>query len=606
MVNSSIIPGFNNPFVQLAVAIPPLIIGFYHFGLSAFYSLKDRNPNMDVLVSVGSLSAVVYSLFLIYTHDHSHVYVETAVTIITLVLLGSNLEAAALSKTSIQMGLAASSIPLEVKVSTKDTEGNDIIITQKSNQLKTGDVMLVAEGDKVAADGMLIFGQLEVGQAAITGESLPVHKIVGDQIFAGSIVTSGNARIQITQTGTRTLVGQMSQWIKSAQSQKPHIQKLGDTISGIFVQVVVGLAIVTFLVNHYGFNVDVQDSVMRAIAVLVVSCPCAMGLATPTAVSVGLGLAARNGILVKGGQALEKFANIKHMAYDKTGTITTGDFMVHTFTTTHDAITLKNIVYQLECYSSHPIARSIVKNHKDWNTKDINWIRIEEIKGFGMQAIDDQNQQYKLGSKRWLDHQTSSDTDDLYLWQNGKLIASISIKDELHHGLSEVLHYFDQHHIQQYLISGDHDYKVQQSAVGLPFKQVYAEVLPEEKMSYLEKWRSTGLTAMTGDGMNDAPALAAADIAIVMGHGSDLSKQQADFILPGSGISSIKKAHEISAITLRGIKQNLFWAFSYNLIAIPVASIGLLNPTWAALFMAMSDVVVIGNALRMRWIYRGS
>ena len=589
---------FMNGWVQLLVASPALIIGFNYFGKSGFRSLLDKNPNMDVLVSLGSLSAVVYSLALMFMHGNEagHLFFETAVTIITLVLLGNNIEARALSKTSIQMSSVASLIP---EIAHKFAYGvyEDIPV----DRIASGDLVLVNEGEKVPADGEIKEGEVEVNEAALTGESAPIYKTIGDKVLAGSILVSGNLTMHVEKTGKETLAGQMNKWIKSAQAEKPVIQKLGDRVGGIFVQVVVSIAVITFLVN-YILDVSLEDSIMRAIAVLVVSCPCAMGLATPTAVSVGLGMAAKKGILVKGGLALEKFATVKVLALDKTGTITTGDFLVDNFVAHNgEAAEVKNTVWQIEKRSSHPIAKSISKNYADWNLKDISWEKIEEKKGYGMLAIDAEKNEYKLGSFRFGKNENLPKAD-LYLWKNEELMASFSIKDEPVSNLSSILHYFKELGIKLFLISGDSKAKVASTVEGLPFEQVHAEVLPSEKMNKLEDWRKLGSTAMTGDGINDAPALAAADVAIVMGHGSDLSKQQADFILLDKGLHKLQDAHKISKITLGGIKQNLFWAFAYNVVAIPIAALGYLNPTWAALFMAMSDVVVIGNSLRLRWV----
>jgi Cu+-exporting ATPase len=609
MANSSLIPFFHNPWIQLMVAFPSLVIGFRHFGVSAFYSLRDKNPNMDVLISVGSLSAVVYSVFLMLnpTGAHQHYYFETAVTIITLVLLGSNIEARALSKTAIQMGTAAALIPVEVKRlihnPLSDTETIEII---GSDKLQINDVFRISEGDKIPADGVVLSGEIEVSQAAISGESMPIPKFKTDLLLAGSVVLSGTCDVKVEKTGVDTLAGQMNKWIKSAQAEKPVIQKIGDKVSGIFVQVVVAIALLTFFVNYYAVGIGAQDALMRAIAVLVVSCPCAMGLATPTAVSVGLGIAARRGILVKGGQALEKFAAIKTIALDKTGTITTGDFIVNNLNCVGiETIEAQNVVYQLETFSAHPIAKSIVKNHPDWNQNPIKWKSIEEVKGYGVKGETIDGKIYMLGSERFLQLNDLPKNADLYLSQNGKFVASLTIKDELVDDVHRTLDYFKLQGVKRYLVSGDAKNKVDMASQGLAFDETFAAVLPNQKMDMLRQWQQQGAVAMTGDGINDAPALAIADVAVVMGHGSNLSKQQADFILLDKGLHKLQQAHHISMITLRGIKQNLFWAFAYNVVAIPVAAVGLLSPTWAALFMAMSDVVVIGNALRLRWVHRG-
>lgn len=597
------IPFFHNAWIQFAVSVPALFIGFSYFGKSAFHSVKDRNPNMDVLVSLGALAAVLYSFTLMAGGHTGHLYFETAVTIITLVLLGNNIEERALSKTSIQMHDTASLIPAMANKVSKASDTEAVTITQVSTaMIRKGDVLVVNEGEKVPADGMILEGEVEVSESVITGESAPVFKTKGDSVLAGSVLVSGNFTLQVSNTGQDTLAGQMRKWIKSAQANKPDIQKIGDRVSGIFVQVVVSISVLAFLLNYFWAGVGLEESILRAIAVLVISCPCAMGLATPTAVSVGLGMAARKGILVKGGQALEKFATVKVLALDKTGTITTGDFLADNFTALFsDESYYKNIVWQIEQRSSHPIAKSIVKNHADWYSQSIEWEEIFEKKGYGMTAMDKLGNNYKFGSARFGEGEKLPQAD-LYLWENNRLAAYFTIKDEPVPNLKSILSYFKQAGMKLFLVSGDSKSKVAATVADLPFDKTYAEVLPNEKMSKLEEWRKIGKTAMTGDGINDAPALAAADVAIVVGHGSDLSKQQADFILMEKGLQKLRDAHKVSRITLGGIKQNLFWAFAYNVVAIPIAATGGLNPTWAALFMAMSDVVVIGNALRLRLV----
>ena len=596
------VPYFHLFWVQFLCALPALVIGFLYFGKSAVLSIRDKAPNMDVLVSLGSLSAVVYSFALaLSAGHHHHFYFETAATIISLVLLGNLIEARALSKTSIQMLSTASLLPIKTTRIFYDLETQSQVSEEVfAKDLRLGDTLLLQEGSKVPADAIVLEGEAEINQASITGESAPVFKKQLDEVFAGSIVESGNLKVKVSKTGSQTLAGQMFSWIKSAQASKPEIQKVGDKVSGIFVQVVVSLAVLTFFVNLF-FGISVNDALLRAIAVLVVSCPCAMGLATPTAVSVGLGMAAKKGILVKGGGALEKFANIKMLALDKTGTITSGDFLVDTFWEAEANKDYKGLIWHLENHSTHPIAQSIVKNHREWNTKPLVLENIKEVKGYGLQCSF-MGSEFKLGAARFAPNNTPNLPDaDIYLWENNELKAYFSIKDQPVEGLKESLDYFFHQGISLFLVSGDNQSKVENAAKGLPFAEQHANVLPNQKMELLQKWQKQGSVAMTGDGINDAPALAAANVAIGLGHGSDLAKQQADFILLGKNLDMLPIAHKISKITLGGIKQNLFWALAYNVVAIPVAALGFLNPMWAAMFMAMSDVVVIGNSLRLRF-----
>lgn len=599
---------FRSFYIQLLFSLPPLIIGLQFFGKNAYHSLKDKNPNMDVLVSLGVVAAVIYSFFLFFFHNHSsglhvHYFFETAVTIISLVLLGNLIEANALAKTSIQMQDAASLLPIKALKKQVKTDEEKVWIEVDATSLHIHDEVKVTEGQKIPTDGIITNGEIEINESSLTGESVPVFKKTGDTVYAGSIIVSGNIEMRVIQTGSNTLVGQLHKWIKSAQASKPSIQKMGDKVSGVFVQVVVGLSLLTFVISFWT-GISLEESILRSIAVLVVSCPCAMGLATPTAVSVGLGIAAKKGILVKGGAALEKLAKATILGLDKTGTITTGSFEVQNLQIIKgDKDEIKNLIWHLESHSSHPIAQSITQRYANWQKGTSPLKSCSEKKGYGLLAESISGDSIKMGSFRLKTQEETLPDADLYLWINDELVATITIKDEPVPHLADILTYFKEQKFTLHLISGDGNKKVASLSQHYPFDKVYSEVLPTEKMAYLKEWQKKGITVMTGDGINDSLALAAADVAVVVGHGSDISKQQADFILLGGGLTKLKEAHKLSKITLGGIKQNLFWAFAYNVVAIPVAAMGYLNPTWAALFMAMSDVVVIGNALRLKWRY---
>ena len=351
-----------NPLVQLALCIPVYVIGIIYFGKSAFGSLKIGVPNMDVLIFIGSSAAFFYSIYgwwLFYGTDivGQYLFFETSATIITLVLLGNVLEHRSVKQTT----TALRELSEIQNVIAKKVVG-DKIIEIKFKDINVGDILIINNGDIIPIDGKIIWGNCTVDESMITGESLPTSKEISSEVIGGTIINSGNVKIEVVNVGNNTILSQIIDLVKNAQKDQPEIQKLGDKVSSIFVPIVLTISISTFFISHFFFNISSIDAFLRAVAVLVISCPCAMGLATPTAIMVGIGRAAKNGILIKGGQTLEKMASIKNIAFDKTGTITTGDFKINNFNVIEgDEKEIKNIVYNIEKYSSHPIAKSLIK-----------------------------------------------------------------------------------------------------------------------------------------------------------------------------------------------------------------------------------------------------
>lgn len=587
-----------NPLVQLALCIPVYVIGIIYFGKSAFGSLKIGVPNMDVLIFIGSSAAFFYSIYgwwLFYGTDivGQYLFFETSATIITLVLLGNVLEHRSVKQTT----TALRELSEIQNVIAKKVVG-DKIIEIKFKDINVGDILIINNGDIIPIDGKIIWGNCTVDESMITGESLPTSKEISSEVIGGTIINSGNVKIEVVNVGNNTILSQIIDLVKNAQKDQPEIQKLGDKVSSIFVPIVLIISVSTFFISNFFFNISSIDAFLRAVAVLVISCPCAMGLATPTAIMVGIGRAAKNGILIKGGQTLEKMASIKNIAFDKTGTITTGDFKINNFNVIEgDEKEIKNIVYNIEKYSSHPIAKSLIKE-LDQYSEEIDIYNINEENGLGITAHLDGNQYFigrNISSEKYKKH-------DVYITKNNILIATINLVDEIKSGTHQVIKDLKNSGYSTILISGDSKEKCHLVNKELAFNNLFSEQLPKSKLEKIEELNNQNATMMLGDGINDAPALAKATIGVSLGNASQIAIQSSEIILLNkNNLKQLPKALQIGKHTLITIKQNLFWAFSYNIIAIPIACCGYLNPMWAALFMAFSDVIVIGNSIRLKF-----
>jgi Cu+-exporting ATPase len=438
----------------------------------------------------------------------------------------------------------------------------------------------------------------------LTGESIPVHKIAKDKIIGGSIVESGSIKAQVTATGEDTVLAGILHLVKQAQGEKPPIQQLADKISAIFVPLVVGIAVLTFignyiyLYNHPGQSDLFTQALMRSIAVLVIACPCAMGLATPAAIAVGLGRAARTGILFRNATSLENFKNIKQIVFDKTGTLTTGSFKLAKFDTNGlNENEWKTIAYSLEKYSNHPIAQCISSAFK--TKEEIRWKNIEEVKGVGMKGEDKDGNIYWAGSYKIAKTLTEASNHNVYLLKNDQLMGWIDVEDELRPEAKEVIDYLKSKNLKTILLSGDRKEKCDHIASILGIDEVFAEQSPEEKLIKISALNAATPTAMVGDGINDAPSLAKATIGISLGEASQLAIQSAQVVLMHAGLKKLPTALGLGKHTYITIKQNLFWAFFYNIIAIPIAAFGYLTPTFGALVMGLSDVVLAINSVRL-------
>ncbi len=587
----------HNPLVQLGLCIPVYILGCIHFGKSAFNSLKNGIPNMDVLIFIGSSAAFIYSLYgTVQNLGPDYLFYETAATIITLVLLGNVLE-----KRSVTQTTSAVRDLMKFQEAKANKLVNGEILTINSQEVVPGDTLVINSGDKIPVDGEIIWGEASVNESMLTGESLPVEKSKYDQVIGGTLIEKGSIHILVTKTGKHTILSQIIDLMKKAQSAKPPIQKLGDQVAAIFVPVVVGIAVLTFVLAYYSFDLSFQKSMLNAIAVLVISCPCAMGLATPTAVMVGLGRAAKNGILIKGGNTLEEIAKLKYMVFDKTGTLTTGNFKIKKI----DSISIsqkkaESIIYGIEAYSNHPIAKSLVAELSTGSPEKIIFTKVSEEKGLGMNGTDSEGNTYQFGSKQILNPEEEQGDFSLFLKMNGTLLARIEIEDEIKADASRLILTLKNMGIKPVLLSGDLKKKCEDLAAILGIEEVYAETQPHKKLEIIESIKKRGKTAMVGDGINDAPALTTSDVGISMSDSSQIAIQSAEVVLLKNELGVIDQMLRIGKHTLLTIKQNLFWAFFYNVVAIPVAAFGFLNPMVGALTMAFSDVIVIGNSIRLK------
>jgi len=599
------IPGIHihwllNPWVQLALTIPVYLVGMRFFGKSAYKSLRNGIPNMNVLIAVGATAAFIYSLYGTLTGQAAnYMFYETAAAIITLVFLGNYLEDASVESTQRALKSLIRSQKIMANMITYDDQHHEHIFPVENTQLRVGDLVLIKNGEQVPMDCKILWGDVHVNEAIVTGESAPVHKKAKDKLIGGSLIQDGTVKAQVTAVGNDTVLSGIINMVKEAQGEKPPVQQLADKISAIFIPVVLGVAAITLAANWIILK-DFTPALMRSIAVLVIACPCAMGLATPAAIAVGLGRAAKNGILFRNAKSLELFKDIKQVVFDKTGTLTTGKFIISNWQLTDkiiDEVEFKRIVYSLEKYSNHPIAKAIIN---EWKSKEeIRFAKIEEIKGRGMIAVDKEGNSYETGSFKIASSLTKDETHSVYILKNKTLIGYIDVTDEIRPEAKAVIDYLHVKNIKTILLSGDKLEKSNQLAKQLGIDTVIAEQTPEQKLQKISDLNALTPTAMVGDGINDAPALAKAAIGISMSDASQIAMQTAQVVLMNHGLKKFPMALGLGKHTYITIKQNLFWAFAYNVVAIPIAAFGLLTPTFGALVMGLSDVVLAINSVRL-------
>jgi Cu+-exporting ATPase len=568
------------------------------FGKSAYKSLRNGMPNMNVLITIGASAAFIYSLIgALMGLGGEYLFYETAATIITLVFLGNYMEDASIQSTQRALKSLVKSQKLMANMIAFDEHHQEVILPIENTQLKVGDLVLIRSGEQVPIDCKILWGEAHINESLLTGESIPVHKKNKDALIGGSIVESGQIKAQVTATGDDTVLSGILNLVKQAQGEKPPIQFLADKISAIFVPVVLVITLITFTANFIYLD-NFTDAMMRSIAVLVIACPCAMGLATPAAIAVGLGRAARSGILFRNAKSLENFRTIKQVVFDKTGTLTTGLFTISDYKYVDiDEPEFKSIVFSMEKYSTHPIAKCISASFK--TKEEVRWKSIEEVKGIGMKSEDKNGNVYWAGSFKIAMDQTTEANHNVYVLKNNKLIGWIDVEDELRAEAKEIIQYLKSKQIKTILLSGDRQEKCDFIANQLGIDEVIAEQSPEQKLEKIDLLNKITPTAMVGDGINDAPALAKATIGISLSEASQIAIQSAQVVLMNQGIKKLPLALGLGRHTYITIKQNLFWAFFYNIIAIPIAAFGYLTPTFGALVMGLSDVVLAINSVKL-------
>jgi len=627
------------PWVQLLLCLPVYLAGMSFFGRSAVKSLLNGLPNMNVLIAIGATAAFVYSVAgLILGLGPDYLFFETAAAILTIVFLGYYIEDASIQATQRSLKKLATAQKTMANMIAFDDQHQEVLFPIENTQLRSGDLILIRSGELVPADGKILWGEAGVDESILTGESLPLDKKAKDTLIGGSLLVSGTVKAQVTAAAGDSVLAGIVRLVQQAQGEKPPLQQLADKISAVFVPVVLGLAVLTFLGNYFYLHLA-APALLRSIAVLVIACPCAMGLATPAAIAVGLGRAARHGVLIRNARHLEAFKNIRQVIFDKTGTLTTGDFSISDWklypgappasgwpiqsaessqnanfptqpannlpanTGSTDAAPalspeeFRQIAFSLEKYSNHPIAKSITR---EWKQKvALPWQKVEEIKGLGMKAQTKSGDIYWAGSYNVAAALTTDDTHNVYIVQNDRLLGWIDVRDTLRPEAASVVRWLQDKGIHTVLLSGDRKERCEPLAAQLGITEVLAGMSPGQKLEQVSRLNAILPTAMVGDGINDAPALARATIGLAMSDASQLAMQTADVVLMNRSLTQLPAALELGRHTFATIRGNLFWAFFYNIIAIPIAAFGGLTPAVAALAMGFSDVILAANSLRL-------
>jgi P-type Cu+ transporter len=551
---------------------------------------------MNVLITLGSSAAFAYSTYGLFTQrPQDFLFFETAASIITIVFFGNWLEDLSISRTQVAIKKHTRQQKVTANMIAYDDQHQEHVFPVDSTALKVGDMVLVRSGEQIPADCKMLSGDAEVSEALLTGEAIPIGKKQGDALVGGSVVVNGNLKAYVTAVGADTVMSGIAAMMKKAQTEKPPVQQLADKISAVFIPVVLVIALGTLLGNLFLAHHSFQESLMRSVAVLLIACPCAMGLATPAAIAVGLGRAAKNGILFTDVKRMELFRNIRQIVFDKTGTLTTGKFAIAAFEAMDgDAVAFQKLVFSIEKFSNHPIAQSIAQAWK--HPVALRLHAVEEVKGEGMVAADKEGNRYRIGSHKILNTPAAT-AHSLYVTKNGELIGWIDMADEIRPESKAVIDYCRQKGITTIMLSGDTEAKCNVVASALGMDKVYAEKSPAEKLQIITDLTAVSPTAMVGDGINDAPSLAKATLSISLSEASQMAIQSASVVLTSHGLQNLPKAMQLGSLTYGTVKSNLFWAFFYNAIAIPVAALGYLHPSMGALIMGGSDVVLALNSL---------
>lgn len=611
--------------IQLALSLPIVWIG-RRFFVDGFKALSKGHPNMDSLVALGTSAAFLYSLYGTYhvLEGHAHfamnLYYESAGVILTLITLGKYFEAVSKGKTSMAIQTLVGLAP---KMATVLRDGQEVEVPVE--EVQVGDLIRVKPGEKVPVDGVVTEGNSTVDESMLTGESIPVSKAVGDEVIGASLNKTGSFILKATKIGKDTALSQIIHLVEQAQGSKAPIAKLADKVSGVFVPIVIALALVSGLAWYFLGQESWVFALTITISVLVIACPCALGLATPTAIMVGTGKGAENGILLKSGEALEEANHVNMVVFDKTGTITNGTPVVTDVVTADstDADALIRLAASLEVASEHPLGEAIVAKAKEQGAGLEEVTNFEAIPGFGIKGHVGETLVF-LGNEKWMrenglanvemndkaNHFAEQGKTPLYIGYNDAVQGLIVVADTVKESSARAIQTLHEMGIQVAMMTGDHERTAQAIAAEVGIDRVFSEVLPQDKANYVSKLQEEGyIVAMVGDGINDAPALAQAQVGIAIGTGTDVAIESADAVLMKSDLMDVPAMLKLSRATIRNIKENLFWAFAYNVIGIPFAMgvlhlFGgpLLNPMIAGAAMSFSSVSVVLNALRLkRW-----
>ena len=607
MVLMDMIPGAQYLIWILATPVQFYIGATFYRG--AWHALKNKTSNMDTLIALGTSAAYLYSVYSVLFLPMGEQYFEAAAVLITLVVLGKYLEAVAKGKTS-------EAITKLMKLGAKTAR---VIRNRKEmeipiEQVQVGDLVLVRPGEKVPVDGIIVEGHSALDESLVTGESLPVEKKKGDQVIGSTLNKHGSFTFKATKVGSDTVLSRIIKLIEEAQTKKAPIQRFADSVSAYFVPIVIVIAILTFLFWTILGNSAFSFALVAAVSVLVIACPCALGLATPTAIMVGTGKGAKNGILIKGGEALETAHKLRCIVFDKTGTITKGKPAVTDIVKVNgNNETILEIAGSIEKNSEHPLAEAIVNKAKE---KNISWKKVTNFKavpGKGVKAKIGAKE-YSLGNskliselginqsgfKEEMEALEEEGKTVMILTEKKKVLGLIAVADEIKEDSPEAIRRLHKLGLKVFMITGDNQRTAKAIAKKVGIDHFFAEVLPEDKAKHVKELQRKGKVAMVGDGINDAPALAQADIGIAMGSGTDVAMESGSIVLMRNSLLDIPKAIKLSKMTMSKIKQNMFWALFYNSVGIPIAALGLLRAEFAGLAMALSSVSVVVNSILLK------